>query len=375
MGKVKSNSLFLIFLFLNVFCKGIGLGNDDKIYVLLLFVGLIFLTIKIFTDKYKKKELLYIAIILCIGLGTFLITKKITLLMTCICLAGMKNVDVDKTFKGMFYIRLITFVSVIALALLGIIENSSVTMWRDGGFETRYALGFGYANTLHLSLFLLIALYVYVRYKKLNVIAYGVMIISNIFIYTYSGSRTGFALVFVLILLTIISKYEFIQKVIIKSPKYVYIILLIASFLTAIFYGRVPILDKLNTALNGRIYFSNYYIRNYGFTLLGNNIASDTNALFDNGYLYMYIQFGIMGLLLVSSWIFMIAKNIQKNYDVRRGIIVISFLLYIFTESFTPNIFMNVILLFVAENIYTVSDKKEKDKGLNEQETNEKLYL
>lgn len=364
MRNIKSNTLFLIFLYLNVFCKGIGLGNDDKIYLVLMLLGFCVLFIKIIIDKYTKKELFALVIILAIGGCTFLVTKKPTLLLSCICISGMKNVDLKKVFISMLKIRFITFILVISLALLGIVENTSITMWRNGQLDIRYSLGFGHPNTLHLSLFILLSLYIYNRYEKLKLLDYIFVIISNIFIYSYSESRTGFLLVFALIILTFLSKNKYIKNMIIKAPKYVYIGLLTVSFITAMLYNKLPIMNNLNEILNGRIAYSNYYLNTYGFSLFGTNISTDTNALFDNGYIFMFIQYGIIGLILMTNWIFLICNKIRTDKNVKRGILVLSYLLYIFTESFTPNIFMNIILLFVADSIFHDNKNIKEEKGM-----------
>ena len=66
--------------------------------------------------------------------------------------------------------------------------------------------------------------------------------------------------------------------------------------------------------------------------------------LFDNGYIYLYIQYGILGFLLISWLIISSCNYVNKIYDIRKAVILISYIIYIFTESFSPNIFMNIIL-------------------------------
>lgn len=346
MIKVKYDSLFYIFLFLNVFCKGIGLDNDSKVYLVLLVIGLAMMAIKLLLDNYTKKEFLYILIIMLIGGVTMLFTKKPTLFLTCICISGMKNIDTEKVFDDMYKIRLITFFSVVFLALTGIIENTSLSMWRAGGFETRYSLGFNHPNSLHLALFILMALAIYVKYNNLKVLDYLLMSIINLFIFSYSGSRTGVILVFLLILLTILSKTKKADKLLVSIPNYLLIFLVLFSFFSAILYGKIELFNKLNYFLNGRILYSNYYLTHYNPTIFGVNMSGEEKLLFDNGYIYVFVQFGIAGMLLLLHWLITINKNIKKNKDVKRAVISTLFIIYIFTESFAPNIFMNVVLLF-----------------------------
>lgn len=356
--KLTSNTFFLIFLYLNVLCKGIGLDNNNNIYFLLLILGGIFLFFKLVTDKFKKTELVKIVLFLLIGLFSFIATKKATLLITCICIAGMKNIEIDKIFKGMLNIRFVTFIIMVILALCNIIDNKTISMWRNGGLDVRYSLGFGHPNSLHLAFFILVSLYLYCRYEKIKPIEYIIWFGLNIFIYSYSGSRTGFILSILLLLLSLISKNKKIENILLKTPIPLLFSILLFSFGTAIMYNKIEFLDKLNSIFNGRFAYSNYYITHYGFSLFGENILSDKNALFDNGYIFLYIQYGLLGALMVLYFMLSVCKQIKCNKDIRKTIIVIVYIIYSFAESITPNIFMNIILLFYAGVLF----KKEEVK-------------
>ena len=223
MKKIKSKELFLAFLYINVFFKGIGMSNDDKIYLAFLVLGIFILFFKILSDKFKKNELLYFAVVLGIGLGTFIVGSKTTLLLSCMCIAGMKNIDVDKTFNDMYKIRLVTFISVVILALIGILENNQIYMWRNGGYDIRYTLGFGHPNTLHLTFFILASLYIYGRYEKLKLIDYLIVIFANCFVFSYSNTRTGFIVTMLLVIITFLSKIKNLKNVIQKLPIFIFI--------------------------------------------------------------------------------------------------------------------------------------------------------
>ena len=356
MKKIQSQKLFLLFLYINVFFKGIGMSSDDVLYIAVLIFGIFTLFFKIASDNFNRNELLYFAITLCIGLGTFLVGSKTTLLLSCMCIVGMKNIDVDKTFKGMYKIRFITFIIVITLALLGILENDVIYMWRSGGYDTRYTLGFGHPNTLHLAFFILASLYIYNKYEKLKIMDYLIVILFNLFIFSYSYSRTGFIVTSLLVFITILSKNKYLKKVINQMPIYIFIGAIMITFMTAYLYGKIPIMSTLDQLLNGRIAYSSYYLNTYKLTLFGSNTTIDANAIFDNGYLYIYTQFGLLGFLLIVSWIIKICKKTVIDKNTKRAVLIICYLIYVFTESFAPNIFMNIILLFVADNIF---EKKE----------------
>ena len=366
--KIKTVYLFYIFILINTFFKGIGLDNDSKIYLIGLIIGVFALGEKLLNDKYTRKELILIASSLLVGIATFLITKTPTLLLTCLCLSGMKNVDTNDVFKKMYYVRIVSFFAIIALSLLGIIENEKISMWRNGEVSERYSLGFEHPNMLHLTFFLLIALYVYNNYEKLTIFHYGVITGLNLILYHFSVSRTGMIVTMLLIVLGVVSKFKKLNKIIVKLPIIIFIVLLMFSFATGMLYGKIGFMDRVNDILTGRVAYSHYYLQTYGFSLFGNNIKNDTNASFDNGYLYMYIQFGIIGLAYLSILYLKIFKKIIREFDIKKAILSICFLIYIFTESFSPNIFMNIILLFAADTIFikkSNSNYSQKEGELN----------
>ena len=66
----------------------------------------------------------------------------------------------------------------------------------------------------------------------------------------------------------------------------------------------------------------------------------------------MIIETGVIGLLVWYFVLFAIWNKIDKDKCTERALIVSSFLVYILTESFSPNIFINYILLFAGEIIF-----------------------
>jgi O-antigen ligase len=94
----------------------------------------------------------------------------------------------------------------------------------------------------------------------------------------------------------------------------------------------------------------------------GKNILNDKNALFDNGYIFLYIQYGLIGASLILYFILSICKKIKHDNDIRKTLLVIVYIIYGFTESFTPNIFMNIILLFYSEILFKKRSELIHDK-------------
>ena len=348
--KFNHKALFYIYLYLNVFCKGIGLDNSSKLYLILIVLGAIAVALKIMKDSFTRKEFIFISISLLVGIANFVLTLKPTLMLTCICLIGLKNIDINKMFKNILNIRVFTFILTIFLSSIGIMNNVVSNVWKTDHLVTRYSLGYLHSNTLHLSLFLIVSLIIYIYFDKIKVKHYLLIMLVNIIIYRYSICRTGFiAIVMLLFLHFIVKNNQIIKKNISKVVLPLLLIVIFVSFFSGLMYNKIELVNKLNSIVTGRIAYSNYYLTNYSASLFGHNISNDTNAIIDNGYILLYIQYGIVGSLYVLYIIYRIVKNIKINLDYKKAVLIIMFLLYVLTESFLPNIFMNFTLLFCAD--------------------------
>ena len=355
-GIFRNSDLFYIFIYANVFCKSIGLNNSSYLYTFILLVGGLLIICKILNEKYTQKEVLFITILVLTALLSVFISHKPTFALTCFCLIGMKNINTNKIIRNMFNIRFVTYLLMNMLSLLGFIENRVTHEWRMGKIDTRYGLGYGHPNVLHMNLVLIVATYIYKKKGKINIYEYIAIILMNLIIYKYSISRTGFSIVIIMVILNILTNS--IRKL--KKENFFCIIPLIAlilfvaaSFITAYLYKHIRFIDVLNNEFNNRIAYNHYYLMKYDFSIFGHSgVLLDENAQFDNSYVFVYVQYGIVVFLM---WLFMLYKiciNISIEKDLNKSILVISMLVYMLIESFGINIFMNFILLFFSDTIF-----------------------
>lgn len=347
----KTEFIFNLYFYINVFCKGIGLNNSSSIYFLLLIVGFYLLFMKILNDKFTRKEYLFIFICIFTGIMTFLKTKSPTVLLTMITIAGLKNVKIDKLIKNCLIIRCFTFILMIFLSSVGIIENTQIIMYRMGEISHRYGLGYGHPNITHLNFFIICSMYIYIRFKKINIFELLILSALNIILYSFTVCRTSFITVFLLIILTFFLKNSK-SKIIAKLPLIVLAITFLFSVFFAFSYNKINLVNNLDIIFNGRISYSNYYFYKYGISLFGNFLKFDTNAIFDNGYLLILIQFGLATTVIIGYILFKTLLKIQKNIDMRLVVISIPYLVSFFTESYAPNIFMNLLLLIACSELY-----------------------
>lgn len=354
-SKIKIREFFSLFLCLNIFCKGIGLGNNSLVYFAVLMFGLALVGVKFMQGQYSTKEMAISCFTIAAGFISMLVTHKPTLLITCITIVGMKNVNLDVELNKALSIRWVAFFIVISLSLLGIIDNLQVDMWRNGGFENRFSLGFEHPNTLHLSLFLAVCMYVFCKKKKISKMNLLILGLLNVFIFSYSKSRTGFVLTFLLLFLSIaepVFKRVF-SKSFYKLPILCFLVCIIISFGVSYMYNGNPILTVLNNVLNNRIAYANYYLTHYSISLFGySDVMQDINAISDNSYTLQYIQYGIVGLLLWVAAMYASYKELRNRRNYYETSVALVMTLYMLTEGFGVNAFMNFILLFAGAALF-----------------------
>lgn len=362
--RASINALFYFFLFAGIFFKGLGLSNSSKIYMLVLLIGGAATILKIVTNTFTRKQIVIILILGLSAVGSLIVTHKPTFALTCLCMAGMKNVDLDFTFDTIYKIKLGTFILILILVFTGLRDSGTVNMWRAGSGEvTRYALGYGHPNIFHLTFFVIVALLIHVRKGRLKLYQYLVIIFANIFFYRYTGSRTGVLLIFLLLLLNIInsglSKKRW-GNFIYALPFITLIISVGVSIGFAQIYGSSALVDKLNIAFTNRIAYNSYYLKNYGITLFGNRgLLADENALLDNSYVLIDLQYGVVALLILGILLVFACIVIKRSRRFEDVGIAISIMLYMIFESFGVNIFINFLYLYSAPLLFnTVSYRK-----------------
>lgn len=338
---------FISFFSIITIGKGMGLGADNKLLQISTCVAFMFISIKLFISRYTVNEAIIAITLLLLGIVSYFITKRQGLLLSIITIIGLKNISIKKLFSVTFFIRLFIFSIIILLALIGIIENKVIVHWReDIGFIKRYALGFSHPNLLHSTLFILIMLYIYNYYEKLTAFNYVLIMLVNILIYNFSGSRTGYFTIIFSVMFTIYikskrSKHKY------NIIKLILPICVIFTMTTGLLYGKLEFIDKIDSILTGRIYYTNYFLNNYSFSLFGNNLFLDENYI-DNSYIILLANYGIVAFIVYLVGYIVVIKRFIKSHKDKELLMISLFSIYGVTEGFLNNIFMNLSLVFLV---------------------------
>lgn len=347
----KTDVKYYLFFIILEFGEAINKGSDNKIFLAFSLVGFLFLIYKLINSKYEFRELFIIITLGVLGILIFYQTNKAGGFLSVLALIGLKGVDIKKLMKLCFWIRLSAFLLLFSLSSFDIIENTMITHLRGEASVIRYSMGFSHPNQFHLSFIILLLLFMYIYYEKLNLIHLFLLGIVNISVYARSYSRTSTIIGFFAIAIMIWFKSNHLPRL---KNAFCFAMVpfgFLISIIPAVFYNNIPNLRTIDRLMQWRITFSKYYLDTYSIRLFGNNLNFDPIVL-DSGYVELILNYGLIftTFYVVANMVIIYRYVKMKKY--RELLLIISLSIYGITESFIPNLFSNVSLIFLGELIF-----------------------
>lgn len=353
----KSDLEYYLFFIIIEIAEAINKGASNKTVFLFSITAIFFLCYKLIRSRYRYTELLIVLLLGALSVLIFYNTKKIGGILSIIALLGLKGVDTRKLLKLSFYLRSISFIIVVSLTSIGILQNAKLIHIRGDSSVIRYSMGFSHPNQFHLAFIIILLLYLYFYFQKINAIHITVLCLLNFLIYQKSFSRTSCIIGFFAIFMMV----WFRSNVLCKLKNFVcYSILpigFIVSIVPALLYDKTELIRKVDRLLQWRITFGRHYLEQYPINLFGNNLRNDTIVL-DSGYIELIINYGIIFTFFYVIAYLILIHRFVKNRNYRELLLVVCFLSYGVTEAFIPNLFANVSMIFIGELIFPVKTKE-----------------
>ena len=373
-----NNYVFYYISFLSlVFAKSLGFYSGDLEYKLIMAFSMLFLGLKLLFTKYTLKEVMIMAIIGLYAMFIFVKTGYVTFTITILTVLGLKNVDIPDLMKKALFVRIICISVLVTASISGIVGNAVKDQFEDG---LTYSYGFQSPNEFMVSIFITVALILYLNYKKLN-IHFLLSIYAFYAVYRVTNSTTGFMLgvflVFVFLCLKLfdrLGKPGYVLKKIIGAAVIpTSLLCFIGTFVMSVFFDvNNNFMFMLDQLITGRLKIQHQYWLNYGFSLLGKDISRAAarwdgvqinNGFLDSNYWCSFYKYGFVtemffiACLVFASWYF----YKKKNYNLT--IIINTLCLYGLMEDFLISSVMNPFLLFVAFAIYDAAGLNRKQSG------------
>ena len=369
--KIKTNLqeiTYFGFFGILLIAKGIGLYEGMPLFNVCLVLAVLFLGCKFLLTDYTLKEWGMIFLFTLISFLAYRTTGEKAVIITVLTILGMKNIPVKRLLRFAFVIWTVTFYGMFLFHIADVTDACILAHNKFGlGFLLRYSMGFPHPNVFHISYFIWMALLLYLFPMKKHklLVASFLLFGMNLFVFLYSVSITGFALVTVYLAfnlyLSVRGKLNMVEKTLIQC---VYPACVLVSVIPPLFF-KGKLFDLLNKVLNTRMNIWNYYLTNFKPALFGTRVWSPEEATLsmDCSYLYLLYYYGIILFLCISAlFVYTIWRFTKENKKAELAIII-GMLIAGITEPYLFNLsFKNLILVFAGNLLYVTLSEWEKVK-------------
>lgn len=326
--KMTLNRVFFICINLSFFISISQLRNITFFYLFsyLLYPVLLFCVFsKLWVyRRISLKTTLLVLFLLVLGVSTFLITRELTLLKIILLAFMLYHTNLQNVLKDYFISLMLAILFIITVCLLGIISFFYV-----GDYESAISFGFLNPNIVPIIILALFQVYNTKHSFSLTLKEINVELLIAIFTFICTQSRTGILIMIVYLLLVFISlQLDKKESRILKCPffiaKYLFILLFITSFFLMSSYSvESGFYRHLNNLLSGRLLAWQNYFNIYSVKILGNNIDTTMFGSFDNSYLVLLLQFGLLTFLFYLILFYKLSDYCykKKSWVIYSGII------------------------------------------------------
>lgn len=358
-----SELMYLCFFGIMFFAKGIGLYDGQLIYKLVLLVAFGCLGVKMLVEKHSYLEWTVIIGLLFFSSVIYLHSGEKGILICTAMVVGMKRVSVDRVFKSGLLLWCVSAGGCFLYSLLNMDTVRMEVQHKLGqAFVPRYFMGFPHPNVLHISYFVLALLFLYAWKENYSWKHLFGLMLGNVFVFIYSFSITGFAVVTFLLFITLYIKIKKVNNFDYFLVKAVFPLCLLISIVLPVFAeGKVlQIADKI---FNHRIGYSKHFLQWNMITLIGNPLAEITDSILaiDNSFVFALIIYGApIFICLVIAYFTLIRCYVSEKKNVELAIIISYFIAGITEPLLFNTSFKNLTLVFIGALLF---EKLEKYSG------------
>lgn len=314
----------------------------------LIFVIVIAVNLK--QKKYSKEAIIYFVILLALSFIGIFTGKDKSLFLTILFYGFVFGLNSEKLIGYAFLMQGSLLAVTIGSSFLGLADNSILDSER-----VRYSLGFSW-STFAPALYLFVALqYIFIRKGKITIFECALMEVFNIVLYKYTDTKMSFGLLSV-VLVTLLGCLlcERLKNTIREGIRKGHKLIVLIPVAGAVFACWMPLYSAdsklwivLNNVLSNRLLQCKNAIVEYGFSLFGRYIESETfsvahpgiselTCFIDSGYLHYGMKYGMIALALLIA---LYSISIWKAYMRHDYLMVVIFI---------------IVALFCVEDLYLV---------------------
>lgn len=309
--KLPKVSEYLFFASFSIYIITQYLGGtmftvDGTVSFLLLTISSILAFIKIIifdneSNLYKLTIVLLLIILFAAGKNSF----DYNFYYYAFLIFAAKNIEFRKILKYYIIVLASGIIVTTIFALIHVIPAIVIT--RSNSSALRLALGSVYPSDLAARIFHLMVGYAVLKKFKLTLPEY--LSVIAITITTYIVTDTKLDLILMILLIICLSFYKYIVILMSMIKPYIFNLLILGfiaiNILLAYFYNpKISILNKLNSALTGRLDLANRGFNDYNVTLYGQYVYQNGwGGIHKKIIDYFYIDSSLVRVLLMQGLI------------------------------------------------------------------------
>lgn len=348
----------------------------------LSFIPLALVLFKIiFFDSSTVEKVAINLVILAVLFITWRTSGEFILFPLGIFILGARDVD----FKRLIYIYLVLGTILLSFIFFTSLMDLTKDLIFHRGHTIRRAFGIIYSTDFAAHVLYLVLAYCYLFFKQLSWKSYLVFILLAIFLIKFCDARLNAYSLILAIPVMMIGQRAQKGYVVSKSiANFYWTLPVLAGYITTfIFYLYTPnnkLLERLNTLLSGRPYFSHTALTKYGISMWGQHIhenglgavggiknaaVNDANYFYiDSAFIRLLVIYGlVMALLIVIAMSIIAWRSIEKRDFALASVMVIVTISAIVEQRLLDFGYNPFLIAFFAQCYLkkkTIGDQNEK---------------
>lgn len=315
------------------------------------------MTIGMLVKKYTIKYLIVSVLICLFGIFSYFQSSNTDYMFTLFAVVLMYQIELDEILRVIYRTKFVVFVIVVGLALAGILDRG---LFASESPTKGVLLGYVHVNMFAANLGILILLMLAVnRYglKKRHLI---ISLISGIIVFKLGRARSAFGLLICTVFLILLLNHKVIRKKFLGASRIFVPLIIITNFILILMYcwdGTRGLVGKIDSLFNGRLFLAYMNFSYYPVTLWGqkvdiSKIAADNRYYaLDNGYSYLLINYGLVGLLIFCLFLYYALASCRESEDYVLGIIVLILMVWAIYEGMMISVSSNFTLIFCLSKL------------------------
>lgn len=292
---------------------------------------------KVYLQQYSSKREITIIMGLCLlGAVTVACSSRLTFASIVLMISASRGISIRKLAKVCLVALVLLTLTVIALHFFGILKEGS-TVYREAG-AARYALGFRHPNNLARNIFFIFLAYSLERSGNVSGSTLVLFTLVGVGSYILTQSRTGFALILLLLMLVLAWRCVSIRKPVLIILATLAAVTIIAAILLMVFYDGANYTTVIaNDILSSRPYIAHWYYSSLGISLFGTNVVITEAMPLDPAIILFIVVYGIVPtMILIGLILWSVYRLSRDNQDFVAAVLCV-LLIACFTEAFPLN--------------------------------------